>query len=55
MLNLFLIDKKKFFERYVFRNYRGDDNIEEIAKANTLGNVVHDTIEQLYTPVLIKN
>ena len=52
MLNLFLIDKKKFFERYVLEIR--DDNIEEIAKANTLGNVVHDTIEQLYTPLLNK-
>ena len=52
MLNLFLIDKKKFFERYVLEIR--DDNIEEIAKANTLGNVVHDTIEQLYTPILNK-
>ena len=52
MLNLFLIDKKKFFERYVLEIR--DDNIEEIAKASTLGNVVHDTIEQLYTPLLNK-
>ena len=52
MLNLFLIDKKKFFERYVLEIK--EDNIEEIAKANTLGNVVHDTIEQLYTPLLNK-
>ena len=52
MLNLFLIDKKKFFERYVLEIR--DDNVEEIAKANTLGNVVHDTIEQLYTPLLNK-
>ena len=52
MLNLFLIDKKKFFERYVLEIR--DENIEEIAKANTLGNVVHDTIEQLYTPLLNK-
>jgi len=52
MLNLFLMDKKKFFERYILEIR--DDNIEEIAKANTLGNVVHDTIEQLYTPLLNK-
>ena len=52
MLNLFLIDKKKFFERYVLEIR--DENIEEIAKASTLGNVVHDTIEQLYTPLLNK-
>ena len=52
MLNLFLIDKKKFFERYILEIR--DDDIEEIAKVNTLGNVVHDTIEQLYTPLLNK-
>ena len=52
MLNLFLIDKSKFFERYILEIR--DKNIEEIAKANTLGNIVHDTIEQLYTPLLNK-
>ena len=53
MLNLFLIDKSKFFERYILEIR--DKNIEEIAKANTLGNIVHDTIEELYTPLLNKN
>jgi len=53
MLNLFLTDKSKFFERYILEIR--DENIEEIAKANTLGNIVHDTIEELYIPVLNKN
>ena len=53
MLNLFLIDKKKFFERYILKIK--DESIEEIAKANTLGNIVHDSIEELYTPLLNKN
>ena len=53
MLNLFLIDKSKFFERYILEIR--DKNIEEIAKANTLGNIVHDTIEELYTPLLNKD
>lgn len=53
MLNLFLIDRGKFFERYVLDIK--DKNVEEIAKASTLGNIVHDTIEELYTPLLNKN
>mgnify|MGYP001177063476 FL=1 len=53
MLNLFLIDKRRFFERYVLKIK--DESIEEIAKANTLGNIVHDTIEELYTPLINKN
>ena len=52
MLNLYLIDKSKFFERYIL-DIR-DKNVEEIAKANTLGNIVHDAIEELYTPLLNK-
>ena len=53
MLNLFLIDKTKFFEKYILKIK--DESIEEIAKANTLGNIVHDSIEELYTPLLNKN
>ena len=53
MLNLFLIDKKKFFERYIL-DVR-EESIEEIAKSNTLGNIVHDTIEELYIPLISKN
>ena len=53
MLNLFLIDKTKFFERYILK--MKDESIDEIAKANTLGNIVHDSIEELYTPLLNKN
>ena len=53
MLNLFLIDKRKFFERYILKIK--DESIEEIAKANTLGNIVHDTIEELYTPLINKS
>ena len=53
MLNLFLIDKKKFFERYIL-DIR-EESIEEIAKSNTLGNIVHDTIEELYIPLISKN
>ena len=52
MLNLFLIDKKKFFERYIL-DIR-EESIEEIAKSNTLGNIVHDTIEELYIPLIRK-
>jgi len=53
MLNLFLIDRVKFFERYVLEIK--DKDIQEIAKASTLGNIVHDCIEELYTPLLNKN
>ena len=53
MLNLFLIDKRKFFERYIL-DIR-EESIEEIAKSNTLGNIVHDTIEELYIPLISKN
>ena len=53
MLNLFLIDKSKFFERYILEI--NEESIEEIAKASTLGNIVHDSIEELYKSLLNKN
>ncbi len=53
MLNLFLIDKRKFFEKYILNI--SEENIEEIAKSNTLGNIVHDSIEELYIPLINKN
>ncbi|XLS29081.1 PD-(D/E)XK nuclease family protein [Flavobacteriaceae bacterium M23B6Z8] len=35
-------------------NIRNDDELEETVAANTLGTVVHDTLEDLYTPMVEK-
>lgn len=42
-----------FYERYVLR-VRDEDQVEETVAANTMGTIVHDTLEALYTPLIGK-
>lgn len=53
MLTSYVIDKERFFENYII-GVR-DDEIEETIANNTLGNVIHDSLEVLYKPLEGKN
>ena len=50
-LGTYLWNPIEFYERYVL-GIRQDDEVEEVAGDQTLGNIVHNTIEQLYTPYI---
>ena len=49
MLVSYVIDKTKFFENYIIG--MREDDVEETIAHNTLGNVIHDTLEKLYKPL----
>ena len=53
LLTSYVMDKERFFENYIIgiRN----DEIEETIANNTLGNVIHDSLELLYKPLEGKN
>jgi hypothetical protein len=49
MLVSYVIDKTKFFENYIIG--MREDDVEETIAHNTLGNVIHDSLEKLYKPL----
>ena len=49
MLVSYIIDQTKFFENYII-GVR-EDEVEETIEHNTLGNVIHDSLEKLYKPL----
>ena len=53
MLSLYVLDKIKFFNRYIL-GVR-EENIEETIASSTLGNIIHDSLELLYKKVEGKN
>lgn len=52
-LGAYLYDELGFYERYVLK-IKEEREVEETASFQTLGTVVHDTLEHLYTPYLGK-
>ncbi len=53
-LNVFRNCSLRFYFQYVAR-LRETEDVEETIEAATLGNVVHDVLQKLYTPFLNKN
>jgi len=49
MLCSYVIDQEKFFDNYIIE--LKNDIVEETIASNTLGNVIHDTLELLYKPL----
>ena len=49
MLVSYIIDQTKFFENYIIG--MREDEVEETIAHNTLGNVIHDSLEKLYKPL----
>jgi len=49
MLVSYLIDQRKFFENYIIG--MREDEVEETIANNTLGNVIHESLEKLYKPL----
>ena len=49
MLCSYVIDQEKFFDNYIIGLQI--DRVEETIASNTLGNVIHDTLELLYEPL----
>jgi len=49
MLVSYVIDQTKFFENYIVG--MREDELEETIAHNTLGNVIHDSLEKLYKPL----
>ena len=52
MLSLYVMDKIKFFDRYVLGIK--DDKIEETIASSSLGNIIHDSLEFLYKDLIGK-
>ena len=50
MLCSYVLNKEKFFEDYIIQ--LKEDKIEETIAANTLGNVIHDTLEEMYKSLI---
>jgi hypothetical protein len=48
-LNKFIECPLDFYFRYVLK-YGDDDDVEEVVESNTFGSVVHQALENLYTP-----
>ena len=48
-INTYLMDPMEFYQRYVLR-LREEEEAEEVAGFDTLGNVVHDVLEGCYKP-----
>lgn len=52
-LTTYLRNPIQFYERYVLK-IRDEDEVEETVAANTMGTIVHDSLEALYTPFIGK-
>lgn len=50
-LTTYLRNPIDFYKRYVLSIYE-DDKVEEFVAANTLGTIIHNSLEALYTPYL---
>tara|TARA_B100000524_G_scaffold346982_1_gene248105 strand:+ start:680 stop:3352 length:2673 start_codon:yes stop_codon:yes gene_type:complete len=53
MLSLYVYDKIRFFERYVLKIK--EEKIEESMASNTLGNIIHESLERVYKKLEGKN
>ncbi|MCK0130200.1 PD-(D/E)XK nuclease family protein [Flavobacteriaceae bacterium F08102] len=52
-LTTYLRNPLDFYKRYVLNIYE-DDKVEEFIAANTLGTIIHNSLEQLYKPYIDK-
>ena len=53
-LSVYIKDPFTFYKRYIL-NIKDVDEVEESIAHNTFGTIIHDTLEELYTPLIGQN